>query len=174
MPLKTATPAAPAPEVPPPPAADPADPAAAPPAPPPPAKARKGATKTIAKKPRAKSAFSFFASEYRGTIPEAERANLGAVSKRIAQAWQDLEDKAKYEALAADDRARLAADAPPPKEKKPPSAYIRFSTAERAKIKAETPGLAFGDIAKRCAEAWKALGAAEKEAWKAPAAEVAA
>ena len=121
--------------------------------------------KTI-KKERAKSAYSFFAAQFRTTLTSEQKSgkSLGDVSKMCATAWAALENKGEYEELAASDRARLQAAAPP---KKPPSAFIRFSSAERAKLKESEPGLAFADVSKRCAVAWNALTADEKAAWKA-------
>lgn len=128
-------------------------------------------TKKADKPARARSAFSFFASEYRGTLAEPP-ASLGELSRQCAAAWKEVEDKTRYEALAAEDKARAATaraeakeqqastsseNAPPPKAKRAPSAYVRFAGAERARLKAAEPDLSFGELARRCGAAWQAL-----------------
>lgn len=138
-------------------------------------------TKKAAKPARARSAFAYFASEYRGTLAEPP-ASLGELSRQCAAAWKEVEDKARFEALAAEDKTRAAearaaakqaakqaaegtyggassSDAPPPapKVKRAPSAYVRFAGAERVRLKAAEPELSFGDLARRCGAAWKAL-----------------
>jgi high mobility group protein B1 len=43
------------------------------------------------------------------------------------------------------------------------SAFFVFSNKNRAAIKAETPGMSVGDVAKKLGEMWKVVDAAEKE-----------
>jgi len=136
------------------------------------------------KAPRARSAYVIFASEYRGTLAEPP-ASFGELSRHCAAAWKALEDKAPYEARAAEDRARVAAEAaggapaatetasaaaaPVTKKARKPSAYLRFSAVERRRIKEAEPEVSFGDLARRCSVAWRALTAEERAAYGAPA-----
>lgn len=128
-----------------------------------------GKTKKTAKKPkapRAKSAYSLFAADYRAAMPTpaegAPKPTLAEVSKACGAAWKALEDKSKYEALAADDRARLEAAKPP---KRAPSGYILFATAYRATLKEQEPTLTFKELSQRCGVAWKALSEEEKRGY---------
>ena len=64
-----------------------------------------------------------------------------------------------------------------PRKKKDPnapkgalSAFMFFNKATRAAVLAETPGLAFAEVAKKVGEAWKALPAAERTPFDAQAA----
>jgi hypothetical protein len=47
-------------------------------------------------------------------------------------------------------------------KKRSTSAFLIYSTEQRPKLKAEEPGLTFGQIAGKLGEAWKALGPAER------------
>ena len=50
----------------------------------------------------------------------------------------------------------------PDKPKKPPTAYILFSSVYRDKIKEKFPGLKFGDSNKKLGETWKVIDILEK------------
>jgi hypothetical protein len=43
-----------------------------------------------------------------------------------------------------------------------PSAYIAFSIAERAKVVAANPGIAFTDVARKLGEKWRSMTAVQK------------
>ena len=112
---------------------------------------------------RSKSAYAFFASEF----TSSEAASFAERSKQCGEAWAKLEDKSKYEALAAEDKARVQGErAANAKPKKPLTAFIRFATAERAKIKAAEPDLSFKELSQRCGVAWKAMSKEAQDAWK--------
>lgn len=51
---------------------------------------------------------------------------------------------------------------------KKPSAYINFCKHHRKLVKEETPGLAFGEVAKALGARWKALSAEEKSKYNDP------
>lgn len=121
--------------------------------------------KTIAKKERAKSAYTYFAAEWRKDNASATPGSLGDTSKRCAAAWKEVEDKSKYEAMAREDKARRVAAAPP-KPKRAASAFLRFCSAERPKLKASEPELDFKGLSQRLGAAWKALTDEERGAWK--------
>ena len=44
---------------------------------------------------------------------------------------------------------------------------MKFSQEHRAKVKADNPGITFGQIGKKLGEMWRALSDKEKEAYKA-------
>jgi hypothetical protein len=140
-------------------------------------------TSAAKKAPRARSAYAIFASEYRGTLTDPP-ASFGELSRQCAAAWKTVEDKAPYEARAAEDRARVAAAAaaapaatetasaatvPTTKKARKPSAFLRFSSVERRRIKEADPDVSFGDLARRCSVAWRALTAEERAAYEAEA-----
>lgn len=53
--------------------------------------------------------------------------------------------------------------------KRTASAYILWSKDNRARVKAENPGLSFGQVAKQLGAEWKALSEAEKAPYVAQA-----
>ena len=130
--------------------------------------------------------FIEFSKEHRLTLP----ADMpwGDKSKACGEAWKALEDKSKYVALA-EERKRNAPPKEPKKkkpeaeaeeggkkkkkkktgEKKAPSGYNLFVSAERVKLKAEEPDLAHTEVFKRLGPAWKALPDEEKAEWNAKA-----
>lgn len=136
--------------------------------------ATSGTKRKKAKKPRAKPPYSFFCDEFRGAIPDEEKKglSLGDISKRCGAAWALIEDKTKYEAMAAtaaEERRVLMADAEATtrvKPKRPPSLYNRFVMHKFAEIKAAEPTLVFQDVSKRCAAAWKELSDEEKKIFR--------
>ena len=50
--------------------------------------------------------------------------------------------------------------------KRPKSAYLIFSTEKREEIKANNPGIAFGDIAKEASKMWSSLSETDKKVRK--------
>jgi len=62
-------------------------------------------------------------------------------------------------------------DKDPNKPKRNMSAYFLFSTAQRARIKSENPGVAFGDLARLISAEFKALPEKERRKWDKKAAE---
>lgn len=121
-------------------------------------------TARIQKKKRAKSAYSFFMAEFRGT-DEMKDVSLAEMSKKTSAAWKGMTDKSKYEEMAANARQDTEHDSPP-KSKKPPSAFIRFSMEYRGTLKEENPKMDFKELSVRCGAAWRALPQEEKDAWK--------
>jgi leucyl aminopeptidase (aminopeptidase T) len=142
-------------------------------------RAKKGAPK----KPR--SAYLFYTMEKRASFKAANpEMDFGALTKLVADDWGKLSaaQKKKFEKLAEDDKARHAdelknyvaptdeeLDAAEPVHKKkrvgpkrPRSAYLFFTVAERPKVMAEDASLKFGDVTKKIAETWNALSAREK------------
>lgn len=69
--------------------------------------------------------------------------------------------KAKREESSSSKKKKKDKNAP----KRPMSAYMLFLNSNREKIKADNPGIAFTDIAKKGAELWKNVGDA-KEKWE--------
>lgn len=59
-------------------------------------------------------------------------------------------------------------DSPPPKRSK--TAWVCFSTAQRAKVQEANPDLSFGDVAKKLSDMWKELSDADKAPYEAEAA----
>ena len=177
--MPRASKSSPSPRQAPPPAAEvtppvPAAEDASPHAPPAPAKKRKAPPPKKAK--RAKSAYTFFCAEY--AVQQADSSvPFGEMSKRCSQAWKALEDKSKYEQMAEQARLEAAAAAPPPeaaaesapkakKEKRAPSGYILFCKEKRPLYAGADPNLKFGELSKRCSEAWKALTDEERASYK--------
>ena len=61
-----------------------------------------------------------------------------------------------------------SADNPDEKQKKPLSAYFKFSAAQRAVVKSElAPSATTGEIAKELGRRWRELSAEEQAAYKA-------
>lgn len=118
----------------------------------------------IQKKKRAKSAYSFFMAEFRGT-DEMKDVSLGEMSTKTSLAWKALTDKSKYEEMAANANQDTERDLPP-KPKKAPSGFIRFSMQYRGTLKEEDPKIGFKEMSERCGAAWRALSQEEKDAWK--------
>ena len=146
----------------------------------------------------AKSAFMFFSVAKRAGIKEANPdASFGDMGKLVGAAWKEVDDKTKWEEMAAEDKQRykkdMAAYSPPseddvssdddgnkkPKKKrakKDPnapknakSAFMFFSSAKRAGIKEANPDASFGDMGKLVGAAWKEVD--DKTKWEELAAE---
>ena len=52
------------------------------------------------------------------------------------------------------------------KNKRPVSGFIKFSQENRAKVKGEYPGLAFGEVGRKLGEMWNALSEEQKQVYK--------
>jgi ABC-type transporter MlaC component len=110
-------------------------------------------------------------------------------SKIAGAEWKEMsaEQKAKYEAMAKDDKQRYAKameDYSPPddgkkggakgkKKKKDPNApkrgmtaFMYFSNEMRPKVKAENPDLSFGDMGKKLGEMFRGLTPEEKRKYE--------
>lgn len=144
------------------------------------AKGKKRKDKDAPKRP--KSAYLFFCDVERPAIIKKNPQIKGQeVMKLLGPAWQKLsaKGKAKYEKLAAKDKERyeqeLASYVPPkrdasPVRKKPEkqgpkrskNAFLFFSEAERAKVKAAFPEYKITEISTELGKRWKALSAAER------------
>ena len=121
------------------------------------------------KRKRPPSAFQLFATEERARLRAAEpELAFGEATRRCAAAWKALADRAPFEARAAEARAAHEAALPPKRPKRAPTAFIRFSAEERKRLRAAEPELAFGEVARRCAAAWKALDDEARRAWAPP------
>ena len=131
---------------------------------------RKGSKDPNAPK-RGMSAFMFFSNAMRPKI-KADNPDMafGDIAREIGKKFKELndEEKEEWEAKAAKDKARYEAEmaeysAPegdsddsdgggkkavkdPNAPKKPMSAYMQYSVANRGRIKEENPTAAFGDI----------------------------
>ena len=127
---------------------------------PPPAKRKKKETK----KPRAKSAYSFFAGEYRGTLEP--NLPFSEVSKLCGEAWKGVEDKSKWTQMAEESNQAMRDALPPAPPKRPVSGYIAFSVAKRRELKEANPEMTFKGLSGECAKLWKALTKEEQAAWK--------
>lgn len=65
---------------------------------------------------------------------------------------------AKEEIPAKKGKKAKDPDAP----KRGASAFMHFSSAKRAEVKENNPGIAFGDVGKKLGEMWKALSADDR------------
>jgi len=127
---------------------------------PPPAKRKKKETK----KPRAKSAYSFFAGEYRGTLEP--KLPFAEMSRLCGEAWKAVEDKSKWNQMAEEANQAMRDAQPPAAPKRPVSAYIAFSVQKRRELKEANPEMTFRGLSGECAKLWKALSKEEQAAWK--------
>ena len=126
--------------------------------------------KTIKKKKKRKvnpnmpkrplSAFMYFSCDYRSVLKEQHpEASFGELGKLLGSTWRDLgsSEKEKYTDMARDDRARYEAELAlvPKKPKKPLSAFMLFSNANRASIKDENPDATFAETGKLLGAKWR-------------------
>lgn len=94
------------------------------------------------------------------------------------------EEKAKFKEMAKNDKRRydqeMKSYVPPAgakkgkkkkkdpnAPKKPPSAFLIFTSEHREKIKADNPGISITDIAKKSGEMWKKMSTTEKTPYEA-------
>lgn len=94
------------------------------------------------------------------------------------------EEKAKFKEMAKNDKRRYDQEMKsyvspagakkgkkkkkdPNAPKKPPSAFLIFTSEHREKIKADNPGISITDIAKKFGEMWKKMSTTEKTPYEA-------
>lgn len=147
------------------------------------------------------SAYFMFSKENRERLKEANPdAGVSDIAKLLGAEWKNVtaEEKAKYEKMAAKDKARYKEEmenyTPPPgmeddkkggkksspkgKKKKDPNApkramssFMIFSQEMRPKIKAENPDMSFGELGKKLGEIFREMKPEEKEKYEKLAAE---
>ncbi|CAJ1941401.1 unnamed protein product [Cylindrotheca closterium] len=126
---------------------------------------------------RFKSSFIFFSMEKHKEIKEqlakdGKATKTTNITKIVSDAWRNLssEDRAKYNAMASEDKERYdtekaAYSAPPGASKKktrtpgmprrPSSAFLAFANCRRAQVKAENMDKSNGAISKILSIMWK-------------------
>ncbi|XP_039859502.1 deoxyribonuclease 1 like 4, tandem duplicate 1 isoform X2 [Simochromis diagramma] len=143
-----------------------------------------------AKKPKGKTpAYAFFVvdfyKEHKKKHPGA-KVILTEVSKLCSEKWKSMspEEKAKFEEMAKNDKRRydqeMKSYVPPAgakkgkkkkkdpnAPKKPPSAFLIFTSEQREKIKVDNPGISITDIAKKFGEMWKKMSTTDKAPYEA-------
>ncbi|XP_041089100.1 high mobility group protein B1a [Polyodon spathula] len=145
------------------------------------------------KKPRGKmSSYAYFVqtcrAEHKKKHPEAS-VNFSEFSKKCSERWKSMssKEKGKFEDLAKLDKVRYEREMKtyiPPKgekmkrtkdpnaPKRPPSAFFVFCAEHRSKIKAETPGLSIGDVAKKLGGMWNNTSSEDKQPYEKKAAKL--
>ncbi|CAB9527435.1 FACT complex subunit SSRP1 [Seminavis robusta] len=143
-------------------------------------------------KPKGKmSSYMYYSKDHRARIQEENpEATFGEVAKLLGLAFKALsaEDRKKYDDMAKVDKQRHAEEmknyTPPegsgegkgatkakgkgkgkkdPNEpKRPMTAFMLFSNANRQRVKEENPGISFGDIGRKMGELFKALSPEER------------
>ena len=118
------------------------------------------AAETAKKKERRKSAFALF----RGDFCKANKGTMAfeELNKACCEAWHALDEEAKAKWVAQRDELYPPSDKP----KKPPTAWILYLNDYRGKLKEAGETLSVLEVTKKAAEAWKALDAEAKAAWK--------
>lgn len=143
-----------------------------------------------AKKPKGKTpAYAFFVvdfyKEHKKKHPGA-KVILTEVSKLCSEKWKSMspEEKEKFEEMAKNDKRRydqeMKSYVPPAgakkgkkkkkdpnAPKKPPSAFLIFTSEHREKIKVDNPGISITDIAKKFGEMWKKMSTTDKAPYEA-------
>ncbi|XP_032886146.1 high mobility group protein B3 [Amblyraja radiata] len=134
------------------------------------------------KKPRGKmSSYAYFVQtcreEHKKKTPDIP-VNFSDFSKRCSERWKTMssKEKGKFEDLAKVDKARYDREMKnytpakgskkkkdPNAPKRPPSGFFLFCSEHRPKIKAVSPGLTIGDVAKKLGELWNACSDEEKK-----------
>uniref|UniRef100_W5NB45 High mobility group protein B3 n=3 Tax=Lepisosteus oculatus TaxID=7918 RepID=W5NB45_LEPOC len=127
------------------------------------------------KKPKGKmSAYAYFVQtcreEHKKKNPEIP-VNFSEFSKKCSGRWKTMsaKEKSKFDDLAKQDKARYDSEmknyAPakggkkkdPNAPKRPPSGFFLFCSEQRPKIKATSPSLSIGEVAKKLGEMWNNL-----------------
>lgn len=105
------------------------------------------------------------------------------ITKLVSDAWRNItpEDRAKYDALAKEDKERYEKEkasytAPPGASKKkmrdpaaprrPMSAFLAFANSRRAQVKAEKPAFSNGEISKVLSTMWKEASVEVKQKYR--------
>ncbi|XP_072361986.1 high mobility group protein B3-like [Scyliorhinus torazame] len=135
------------------------------------------------KKPRGKmSSYAYFVQtcreEHKKKSPDIP-VNFSEFSKRCSERWKTMssKEKGKFEDLAKVDKVRYDREMKnyvpakgskkkkkdPNAPKRPPSGFFLFCSEHRPKIKAVSPGLTIGDVAKKLGELWNACSEEEKK-----------
>lgn len=133
----------------------------------------------LEKPKRAKTAYWLFCEVHRPAVMEANRAKNGGklkmteLSKELTELWAkiDATEKAKFEALAAEEKEKHEAAMKEYAEsqkidglmKKPQSSYFQFINANRETITKEHNLTDFGALGKKAAELWSQMTEAEKK-----------
>lgn len=127
-----------------------------------------------------------FYKEHKKKHPGA-KVILTEVSKLCSEKWKSMspEEKAKFEEMAKNDKRRydqeMKSYVPPAgakkgkkkkkkdpnAPKKPPSAFLIFTSEHREKIKVDNPGISITDIAKKFGEMWKKMSTTDKAPYEA-------
>lgn len=131
---------------------------------------------------RGKSSFMHFCDERRPALLEASRqrndgkVKMAEVGKELALLWSQVspEEKGKYEAFAAEDKAKFDAAMKEFTEsrviegfmKKPTSAYFQFVCANRAIIAEEYQLSGAPAVGKKASELWGSMTADEKRQYE--------
>eukprot|EP00198_Chlamydomonas_reinhardtii_P008057 XP_001697394.1 high mobility group protein [Chlamydomonas reinhardtii] len=98
-------------------------------------------------------------SESEARSPSGKKHKGGHVKASAAQAYaQEWRKEPAVESARLGGNERKASGAP----KKPMTPFLHFSNAVRESVKAENPGIAFGELAKVIGEKWAKLSAQEK------------
>ena len=139
----------------------------------------KGRDGKAAKPKRPPSAFMLYCGEARGALPEGLKVPEQA--KMLGAQWRSLgvEEKGRFEALAAEAKAAAAEARGKDRPKRPPTAYMLYCSETRGSLPL---GLKMTEQTKELGARWRSLGAEERakfdamasEAKKAAAAEAAA
>lgn len=97
-------------------------------------------------------------AQYIATYIETVSTKFNIPQEDLNNVWKEVQK----EKLKIKPRRRVNAN-------KTPSAYINFCNHHRKIIKAETPGLTFGEVAKALGQLWKSKTAEEKQKYSDPA-----
>ena len=133
---------------------------------------------------RGLSAFMFYSQERRPALKKSQpNLAFGDVAKTIGKEWADMSDndKAKYVAKAAKDKARYekamktwVPDPNAPKKKKkrkkkdpnapkrPKSSYMCFAITRRPELVKANPKWDFGKYGKAIGDEWRVMSASKK------------
>ena len=143
--------------------------------------ARKKRPRKAAATKRTPSSYVLFSMQHRKSILEKDPLlKLPDISRECGRAWKalsDVERKPWDDEAAALKQARseqlVASMADQPaKKKKPMTSFLLFSREQSKQVKAATPDMRMGDVAKEVGARWRALATEEKDAWKSKAAEL--
>lgn len=132
--------------------------------------------KTISKKVKAKgekkpaTAYNLFVSDISNELRKGkEKTNITEISGEISRRWVELKNNPqklkKYTDQANELKAEYEKKSPKgsnEKSKRPPTAYVLFSSAKRKEVMDKNPGITFGQISKVIAEMWKNVSEKEK------------
>ncbi|KAJ8405815.1 hypothetical protein AAFF_G00312520 [Aldrovandia affinis] len=135
-----------------------------------------------AQKPKGKmSAYAYFVQtcreEHKEKSPEIP-VNFSEFSKKCSGRWKTMtgKDKSRFDDMAKRDKVRYDQEMQtympgkkgkkmkdPNAPKRPASGFFLFCSDHRPKIKAQSPNLGIGDVAKKLGEMWNNLGDNNKQ-----------